>query len=334
MKQLKEHGLLVAIFTVIMLVILFKIATQDEPDQKIIHRNGAQPEGWVAPSLYLDDSLSGRQRTLVIYGEDLVAHTAKYFGPKGQVGNSTNGMNCQNCHLDAGKTLWGNNFSAVAATYPKFRERSGAIETIPARVNDCFERSLNGKPIDTNSLEMQAFVAYINWVGKGVPKGKAPTGAGIDNLGYLDRAADPAKGAVVYQANCQSCHGQKGEGLLNADSIGYAYPPLWGPNSFNTAAGLFRLSRLAGYAKDNMPFHQADHGHPKITDAEAWDVAAFINTQPRPEKSFREDWPDISKKPVDHPFGPYADGFPEHQHKFGPFAPIVAARKATGRHKP
>jgi thiosulfate dehydrogenase len=329
MKQFKEHGLLFAIFAVVLLVILLKMATMEATHPPVQARPDEPQESWTAPSLYLDDSLSGRQRELVIYGEDLVVHTAKYFGPKGQINTNANGMNCQNCHLDAGKTAWGNNFSAVASTYPKFRERSGAIETIPSRVNDCFERSLNGEPIDTGSLEMKAFVAYINWVGKAVPKGRSPRGAGIDNLTYLDRAADPAKGAIVYQANCQSCHGQHGEGLSNPDGVGYAYPPLWGPNSFNTAAGLYRLSRLAGYAKDNMPFQQADHGHPKLTDAEAWDVAAFVNSQPRPQKVFTTDWPDISKKPVDHPFGPYADGFSEQQHKYGPYAPIIAARKAS-----
>lgn len=331
MKQFKEHGLLFAIFAVVLLVILLKMATMETTHTPVHARPDEPQESWTAPSLYLDDSLSGRQRELVIYGEDLVVHTAKYFGPKGLISAKANGMNCQNCHLDAGKTAWGNNFSAVASTYPKFRERSDAIETISSRVNDCFERSLNGQSIDTGSLEMKAFIAYINWVGKGVPKGKSPHGAGIENLTYLDRAADPAKGAIVYQANCQSCHGEHGEGLPNPDGVGYAYPPLWGPNSFNTAAGLYRLSRLAGYAKDNMPFQQADHGHPKLTDAEAWDVAAFVNSQPRPQKVFTTDWPDISKKPVDHPFGPYADGFSEQQHKYGPYAPIIAARKASAK---
>ncbi|TRZ75539.1 MAG: cytochrome C, partial [Chitinophagaceae bacterium] len=32
-------------------------------------------------------------------------------------------------------------------------------------------------------------------------------------------------------------------------------------------------------------------------------------------------------KPVDYPFGPYADTFSEQQHKFGPFEPIVLAKK-------
>lgn len=35
----------------------------------------------------------------------------------------------------------------------------------------------------------------------------------------------------------------------------------------------------------------------------------------------------ISKKPIDHPFGPYADSFSEQQHKLGPFGPIKEYRE-------
>ena len=100
---------------------------------------------WSAPSLYLDQTLEGEERRLVIYGEELIANTSKYLGPNGSVAHITNGMNCQNCHLDAGTRPYGNNFSAVASTYPKFRARSGTLETIEHRINDCIQRSLNGK---------------------------------------------------------------------------------------------------------------------------------------------------------------------------------------------
>jgi thiosulfate dehydrogenase len=43
---------------------------------------------------------------------------------------------------------------------------------------------------------------------------------------------------------------------------------------------------------------------------------------PRPAKDLSRDWPDISKKPFDHPFGPYTDSFSENQHKYGPYGPI------------
>ena len=68
----------------------------------------------------------------------------------------------------------------------------------------------------------------------------------------------------------------------------------------------------------------ASHDEAQLTDEEAWDVAAWVNTQPRPSKDLSGDWPDLSKKPYDHPFGPYADGFSEEQHKLGPFGPIKA----------
>lgn len=285
------------------------------------------PDHWVAPSLHLDDKLEGEQRKEVIYGEDLVANTARYFGPHGSLQQITNGMNCQNCHLQAGRLAYGNNYGAVASTYPKFRDRSGSVETISKRVNDCFERSLNGSALDTNGREMKAIVAYIKWIGEDVKKGDKPKGSGITELPYMDRAADPAKGKEVYVAKCQTCHGADGEGVLDMSGTAYAYPPVWGKNSYNTGAGLFRISRFAGYVKDNMPYGQATHKEPALSSEEAWDVAAFVNSQPRPQKDVSNDWPDVSKKPIDHPFGPYADGFNEKQHKYGPFQPIVDKRK-------
>jgi thiosulfate dehydrogenase len=252
------------------------------------------------------------------YGRELIANTSYYLGPKGTVATITNGMNCQNCHLEAGTKPWGNNYGAVAATYPRYRDRSGGMESIEKRVNDCIERSLNGKAMDSSSKEMSAIVAYIQWLGKEVPKGTRPKGSGIRDLPFLSRAADPDKGARVYTTTCQKCHGANGEGRLQKTGTGYEYPPLWGPHSYNTGAGLYRISRFAGFVKNNMP-NPANYHKPVLTDEEAWDVAAFVNTQPRPVKDLSRDWPDIRTKPFDHPFGPYADSLSEQQHKYGPW---------------
>lgn len=265
--------------------------------------------------------------TMVRYGRELIERTSYFLGPKGVVAQITNGMNCQNCHLDGGTVPWGNNYGAVASTYPQFRARSGGLETIPKRVNDCLKRSLNGSEIDSNSKEMKAIIAYMKWLGNDVPKKHKPKGSGIMDIPLLDRAADPEKGKIVFANKCQRCHGAEGQGQRNEDGYGYKYPPLWGPNSYNSAAGLFRISRFAGYVKNNMPFGEVDYHSPQLTTEEAWDVAAFVNSQLRPSKIFKEDWPDISKKPFDHPFGPYADGFSEEQHKYGPFKPINEAKK-------
>jgi thiosulfate dehydrogenase len=263
---------------------------------------------------------------LTRYGRDLIIQTSHFLGPMGTVMTISNGMNCQNCHLDGGTRFFGNNYSGVYSTYPKFRERSGSIENIYKRVNDCIQRSLNGTMgLDTNSREMQAIASYIEWLGKEVPKGKRPEGAGIAELAFLSRPADPVKGKLVYLLSCQRCHGANGEGKIKPDSSGYEFPPLWGDHSYTTAAGLFRLSRFAGFVKFNMPF-DAPHNAKQLTDEEAWDVAAFVNSQPRPVKTFKEDWPNIAGKPFDYPFGPYIDTFSEKQHKFGPFEDILMFR--------
>ena len=271
---------------------------------------------------------AGEAGKQIRYGRELVAHTAKYLGPSGLVGSLSNGMNCQNCHLEAGTKTLGNNYSGVASTYPRFRERSGSVENIVKRISDCFQRSLNGPGPDSNSREMRAMIAYINWLGTDVPKNERPNGVGLIKMPYLERAANPVLGKTVYVAQCQVCHGKQGEGIRIGQAAEYTYPPLWGPRSYNDGAGLFRLSNFAGYVKNNMPFG-VTYQNPILTDEEAWDVAAFVNSMPRPHKDQSADWPNVASKPVDFPAGPYADSFSEQQHKYGPYQPIADARKAT-----
>jgi len=282
---------------------------------------------WTAPT---EDRLppEGEERDLILYGKSLISSTAAYLGPQGSVSTTTNGMNCQNCHLDAGGRPWGNNYFGVQSCYPKFRARSGTEETIVKRISDCFERSLNGTAPAPDSREMQALLAYMKWLGTGVAKDQRPPGTGLKTLPYLDRAADPDKGQAVFTAKCIACHGVEGQGLKLEGQTVYQYPPLWGDHSYNDAAGLFRLSSFASYVKANMPFG-ATIDTPMLTDEEAWDVAAFVNSRPRPHMDQSHDWVDISKKPIDQPFGPYSDHFDETQHKFGPFPPIQADHKAT-----
>jgi thiosulfate dehydrogenase len=326
-----RHLLIIVFIQLVLLIIspiLFiyrkEVASFFKIDSKPVQTNAkAEPVKqifWIAPDIEsITDPVLKAQ---VIYGKELIAHTSKYLGPKGSVKPVTNGMNCQNCHLDAGTRTFGNNYGSVASTYPKFRARSGAMEDIYKRVNDCIERSLNGQALDTLSKEMQAIKSYITFLGTNVEKGEKAKGSGLKDLPYLNRSADVAKGKEVYVLKCQSCHIANGEGQMGIAGNEYLYPALWGKNSYNDAAGLFRISNFAKYVKYNMPFG-VNHTNPQLSDEESWDVAAFVNSQSRPHKDVPKDWPDKSKKPVDHPFGPYADHFTEQQHKYGPFQPIV-----------
>ena len=302
-----------------------------EDDHSASVQNDTDDQLWQAP---LPETISDlRLREIVLYGKDLIAHTARYFGPNGLIAKTTNGMNCQNCHLDAGTKPWGNNYGSVASTYPKYRARSGGMEDVYKRVADCFERSLNGKAPDTNSREMVAIRAYIEFLGSNVKKGEKAKGSGLKELAMLDRPADPVRGKVVYEARCQSCHQADGQGIKHPDGVEYLYPPLWGKNSYNDAAGLYRIINFARYVKYNMPLG-ASHTMPMLTDEEAWDVAAFVNSQQHPHKEVPFDWPDVSQKPPDHPFGPYADSFSQHQHKFGPWQPIISFYKQQNQTSP
>jgi thiosulfate dehydrogenase len=333
------HGLIAAInklivvivilvLTLILLPVIFYYDSLPDKAKEKTAANDSAPKDtttyWIAPDI--NTITDARQKELVEYGKDLVAHTSKYLGPKGSVLQISNGLNCQNCHLQAGTAIFGNNYGSVASLYPKFRARSGGIENIYKRVNDCLERSLNGKALDTTGKEMQAIQAYIKFIGSNVPRGIKAAGSGLKDLVYLDRAADPEKGSAVYTAKCQSCHQPNGGGLFNADSSEYIYPALWGDHSFNIGAGLYRISNFAKYVKYNMP-QPTTYQTPQLTNEEAWDVAAFVISQKRPHINTPKDWPDISKKPVDHPFGPYADKFSEKQHKFGPYKEIIEEQK-------
>ena len=298
----------------------------DDSDQPVKNHTASDADCWTGASAnQVPVDSSGSQ---VRYGKKLIENTAYYLGPKGTVAHTSNGMNCQNCHLDGGTLPYGNNYGKVYSTYPQFRARNNGMQSIYDRVNDCFERSLNGIALDSNTHEMKAIYAYMKWLGNGIPKGVAKGGTSLMKIKYLDKAADPIAGRDVYINKCQSCHGKEGQGQINLEGTGYIYPPLWGEHSYNDGAGLYRISSFAGFAKNNMPFG-TDYHDPKLTDKEAWDIAAFVNSQPRPHKDQSGDWKNITKKPIDFPFGPYIDTFTEQQHKYGSFVSINNFKKTS-----
>lgn len=273
-------------------------------------------EYWQAPSL--SEIPANDDGDLIRYGRELIMHTSVYLGPKGSVKPISNGMNCRNCHLEGGTKTFGINYAAVATGYPKWRERSGTMVDVPERVNECIERSLNGTRLNEDDEELKAMVAYLKWVGKDVPKGTLPKGTGVKKIANLDRPADPQLGKMVFDKHCIECHGANSEGQMEPNGKEWLYPPLFGEHTYNMGAGLYRLSKFASFVKYNMPFGTTFDA-PVLTDEEAWDVAAYVNSMPHPTKDLSNDWPDISKKPIDHPFGPFADEWSEERHKYGPY---------------
>ncbi|MGY0041336.1 c-type cytochrome [Pedobacter sp. NJ-S-72] len=233
------------------------LTDQQAPQNKRTHiavsiGDNTTDQEWNAPD---ENTIpDGKAGEMIRYGKDLIVNTAKYFGPNGSIASITNGMNCQNCHLQAGTKIFANNYAVFFASYPKKSNRSGQIVPASNRIAECFERSLAGKVPDPSGKEVQAMLAYLRWVGSGVKKGEHVFGTAFERLKYMDRPADPQRGKVLYASKCVSCHGAHGEGIPSANRGTYTYPPLWGEHSYNDAAGMYRLSNFAGFVKNNMPF--------------------------------------------------------------------------------
>lgn len=288
---------------------------------------------WQVPDI--DDLPDNDWGNTVRYGHDLVSKTASLIGP--EVADPSrrfagNNLNCQNCHLEAATRQYGLPFQGVYADFPQYRAREGAIDSIEDRIQGCMTRSMNGGPLPLNGREMTAIVAYLKFMSSDSAASKAVPGRGAGTMPELPRAANPKHGAGVYANNCAACHGDHGQGVRagqSGDAKGYIFPPLWGDDSYNDGAGMNRLIVAANFVHANMP-NGTEWQHPALTAEDAWDVAAYINGQPRPHMAGLErDYPKRMEKPVDTPYGPYGDSFNGEQHKLGPFAPIRAAAKAN-----
>lgn len=269
----------------------------------------------------------GPHKRAVLYGEALIRRTYAIVGPRvadAGLRYSGNNLACSSCHLDSGRRRYALSFIGVAQAYPHNMARENAVQSLEQRINGCFERSLNGRALPEDSREMRAMVAYIRFVSDAAPANM--NGRGAPDVRLLARAADPARGAEVYTSRCARCHGATGQGAPNPDGNGYAYPPLWGPDSFNDGAGMHRIITAANFIRSNMPFGTTFE-NPVLSEEEAFDVAAFINSQPRPHRAgLDRDYPDRSRKPVDAPFPPYADQFSQRQHTFGPWTSMTQRR--------
>ncbi len=281
---------------------------------------------WTAPDIAkLPDNADGK---LIREGQALVTETFARIGPevadadKRYAGNN---LSCQNCHLQGGAQPYAMPYLGVWGTFPQYRARENEVSTLEERINGCMQRSMNGKPLPVDSREMKAMLAYMRWLSIGVPVGATLVGAGTLPVKEPARAADPKRGAEVYAQTCAACHGENGQGVrvgAVGDAKGYQFPPLWGPDSYNNGAGLYRLLTAAGFIRSNMPFGTT-YREPVLNDEDAYDVAAFVDSQPRPGKpNLDKDFPDLLRKPVDMPFPPFADNFSPEQHKYGPFAPL------------
>ena len=202
---------------------------------------------------------------------------------------------------------------------------------------------MNGHALPAGGREMAAMLAYLASLAPAAPAASlaptVPAAVKEESLAPLPlpaRAADPGHGRQVFESVCAACHGADGlgqrYGAAEAKAAGQRYqvPPLWGPESYNDGAGMARTVTAARFAHANMPAGTTWRS-PGLAADDAYDVMAFVNTQPRPHREGLEaDFPNRLKKPADAGYPPFVGPFPPEQHLFGPWAPIDAWEKAEG----
>jgi thiosulfate dehydrogenase len=211
------------------------------------------------------------------YGHELVMETNTVADE--YVGNN---LSCVSCHANGGTVKEEAPMVGLSAVYPEYRPREGEVYTLEDRINGCMIRSMNGKMFPTESKEMRAMIAYLQYMSEGVPAGAdLPWRAPKEPKQYPVPSVED--GEKLYAQSCASCHAANGSGT--GTNTG---PAVWGENSFNDGAGMSRMTKMAGFVQKNMPKGQGG----TLSDQQAIDLAAFILSHDRPEFEGHEgDWP-------------------------------------------
>ncbi len=193
--------------------------------------------------------------------------------------NVGNELACTSCHLNAGQREGGLPLVGIAGLFPISRGREQRLFSLEDRIRGCFLRSMNGTPPDFDSEGLLALSAYITWLSMGQRVGEAPPWRGTNRIHPDSLVAiaslDPARGKALFLEKCSACHQEDGQGV----AILVPRPgPLWGPQSWNDGAGMARVYTAAGFIRYAMPMTAPG----SLSDEEAQQIAAYINSQDRP----------------------------------------------------
>ncbi len=221
-----------------------------------------------AQALYDPHALpSGPVGESIKLGHDIIEDTHRYLPH-----NAVADMSCAACHVGVGTVKRGGSFVGVYVRFPQWNKRAQRVIMLQDRIAECFLYSMNGTPPAYNSKAMIAMASYMAYLSRNVPAG-APQAKDDRFIIPLPSASPNIKrGGTLYAQTCATCHQANGAGVHGT------FPPLWGPTSFNSGAGMAHIDRMTGFVRFNMP--QNAPGSLSLEDA--YDISAWVLSHPRP----------------------------------------------------
>ncbi len=210
---------------------------------------------------------SGPVGVSIAYGRAIVMQTPKLMKPFVRAD-----LSCDACHLAGGTVARGGSLMGTYARFPQWNRRARRVISLQDRIAECFLYSMNGTPPPYASDAMIAIVAYIAWLSRGTTIGASRSPGVRDAVALPDGAPSVAGGAALYASKCSMCHRSNGSGETGI------FPPVWGPRSFNRGAGMAHIEVMTAFIRYNMPRNAPG----SLSVSQAYDVAAFILSHPRP----------------------------------------------------
>ncbi|HCA43537.1 MAG TPA: cytochrome C oxidase Cbb3 [Bacteroidetes bacterium] len=274
--------LLVCVLTLLGYIVIR--STQQNNNSTVITNDSLAK--WKLPNLR-DVNIATDSGKMIIHGNNILTFTSRYVGPLAknpELRYAGNNLSCSNCHFNGGRERKTLNLVGVTKRYPKYIERLKDTLNIVQRVNGCFMRSLNGRPLPEDSYEMKSILAYLNFISEYIPDHKMVEYQGIEKIPPFNGTLDTAIGKVMYSIKCMSCHGSDGVGapnnlVENPEGMYYIVPPIAGKDSFNKGAGMSILEEAATFIYHEMPYNNRG----SLTVEEAYQIANYVVSLPRPD---------------------------------------------------
>ena len=190
-----------------------------------------------------------------------------------------NGLNCVNCHLDDGRRPTRPRCGRVRriSAVPRVNQQ---VNTFTLMLEYCFRYSMNGTDAACRRARRhRASSAMRSGWPRAHPLARSSRVAAIAPCRSPHKPLDVDAATGVFASHCPMCHGANGAGLKAGDT--WVFPAAMGNALLQRGRrACTRSPSPRRSSRRRCPIEQGK----TLTDQQAWDVAAYINSKPRPRR--------------------------------------------------